>query len=79
MVVPKDRGALCLRPASPRHEQLAAEIEKAYNSTPISVVKAIIKGGGAGLQSSSNARTFAPSSLNENGLPIICTPASSRP
>jgi hypothetical protein len=34
------RYAFC--PASPRHEQLAAEIEKAYNSTPVSVVKAII-------------------------------------
>jgi hypothetical protein len=34
------RYAFC--PASPRHEQLAVEIEKAYNSTPVSVVKAII-------------------------------------
>jgi hypothetical protein len=35
-------GRYCFAPISPRHEQLAAEIEKAYNSMPMSVVKAII-------------------------------------
>lgn len=35
-------GRYAFAPISPRHEQLAAEIEKAYNNTPMSVVKAII-------------------------------------
>jgi DNA-binding GntR family transcriptional regulator len=34
-------GRYSFAPASAKHEQLAAEIEKAYTNTPISVVKAI--------------------------------------
>ena len=42
LVSQRDDGRYAFDPASPRHELLAAEIEKAYNSTPMSVVKAII-------------------------------------
>jgi predicted transcriptional regulator len=35
-------GRYAFTPASPKHEMLAAEIQKAYSNTPMSVVKAII-------------------------------------
>ena len=44
LVSQRTGGRYAFAPASPRHEQLAAEIDKAYNSTRASVVKAIIKG-----------------------------------
>jgi hypothetical protein len=42
LVSQNPEGRYVFAPISVRHEQLAAEIEKAYNSTPMSVVKAII-------------------------------------
>ena len=42
LVAQNSDGRFAFAPVSARHEQLAAEIEKAYNSTPMSVVKAII-------------------------------------
>lgn len=42
MISQNPDGRYAFAPVSPRHDQLAAEIEKAYNSTPMSVVKAII-------------------------------------
>ena len=35
-------GHYAFAPISPKHEQLAAEIEKAYTNMPLSVVKAIV-------------------------------------